>query len=272
VGYFDELQAIEPPKIAELYIVSSGPFTNYYTSFSEDVLFQGNNYKARSIERTNFNRKGTLTPTKINIKAPIDNLLQKYIANTPSEPVFIDIISTLPFVSGLPSAQFFRGRVVNATIAENMIAADCESRTQIFRNKVPSVIYQSRCNHQLFSTPIGSIGACNLLKTNYLVTATVTVVGASLVSPTFATFPNDYFTGGFVEFGLDARWITKHIADTIYLQVPFDSRVITGAIVFAFPGCDKKPETCRDKFSNSLNFLGFPYIPSQNPVIWGFSR
>jgi uncharacterized phage protein (TIGR02218 family) len=32
-------------------------------------------------------------------------------------------------------------------------------------------------------------------------------------------------------------------------------------------GCDKRAETCRDKFSNFLNFRGFPHIPGEDWVV-----
>ena len=37
----------------------------------------------------------------------------------------------------------------------------------------------------------------------------------------------------------------------------------------AYPGYDGSPATCVDKFDNLDNFVGFPYIPSKNPVVWG---
>ena len=32
-------------------------------------------------------------------------------------------------------------------------------------------------------------------------------------------------------------------------------------------GCDKRLETCRDRFANAINFRGFPHIPGQDTVI-----
>ena len=32
-------------------------------------------------------------------------------------------------------------------------------------------------------------------------------------------------------------------------------------------GCDKRLETCRDRFANALNFRGFPNIPGQDAVL-----
>ena len=29
-------------------------------------------------------------------------------------------------------------------------------------------------------------------------------------------------------------------------------------------GCDKRPENCRQKFSNFMNFRGFPHIPGED--------
>ncbi len=33
------------------------------------------------------------------------------------------------------------------------------------------------------------------------------------------------------------------------------------------PGCDKRAETCREKFDNFLNFRGFPHIPGEDWLI-----
>ena len=32
-------------------------------------------------------------------------------------------------------------------------------------------------------------------------------------------------------------------------------------------GCDKRLETCRDRFANVVNFRGFPHIPGQDTVV-----
>ncbi|KAA9009041.1 DUF2163 domain-containing protein [Histidinibacterium aquaticum] len=40
--------------------------------------------------------------------------------------------------------------------------------------------------------------------------------------------------------------------------------VSAGDRVRLVPGCDKQPGTCREKFSNFLNFRGFPHIPGED--------
>ncbi|GHC09887.1 hypothetical protein GCM10007291_02790 [Gemmobacter nanjingensis] len=40
--------------------------------------------------------------------------------------------------------------------------------------------------------------------------------------------------------------------------------VAAGTAVRLVAGCDKRPETCRQKFNNFLNFRGFPHIPGED--------
>ncbi len=53
----------------------------------------------------------------------------------------------------------------------------------------------------------------------------------------------------------------------IFRFLPFDAaRYITVEV-----GCDKRFETCRDRFANTLNFRGFPHIPGNDFVV-SFTR
>lgn len=42
---------------------------------------------------------------------------------------------------------------------------------------------------------------------------------------------------------------------------------IVGCSVELTAGCDKSPETCRDKFANIVNFRGFPHMPGNDKVV-----
>ncbi len=44
------------------------------------------------------------------------------------------------------------------------------------------------------------------------------------------------------------------------------SAVAEGDRFRIYPGCDKSPEACRDKFANFLNFRGFPHLPGDDWV------
>ena len=56
---------------------------------------------------------------------------------------------------------------------------------------------------------------------------------------------------------------TRRLALWEVLRAP----LIDGDRVRVVAGCDKRPETCRTKFSNMLNFRGFPNIPGEDWLV-----
>ena len=50
------------------------------------------------------------------------------------------------------------------------------------------------------------------------------------------------------------------------LEVPVRAIGVADGFVIRF-GCNKRLETCRDRFANALNFRGFPNIPGQDAVL-----
>lgn len=58
---------------------------------------------------------------------------------------------------------------------------------------------------------------------------------------------------------------------TIELWQPARGPLAAGQTFIITAGCDKHPATCRAKFSNMLNFRGFPHMPG-NDVLTRFAR
>lgn len=94
--------------------------------------------------------------------------------------------------------------------------------------------------------------------------------GRMAVSLAAAAEPG-WFTAGTLQLGalrwpirLDAedgtgRWLT--------LAVPASPALGPGAGLVLVAGCDKRIETCRDRFANTANFRGFPVMPGAEFVI-----
>ena len=81
----------------------------------------------------------------------------------------------------------------------------------------------------------------------------------------------NYFVGGTVVFtsgnnaGLKAIEIKSYAADgTITTFEPFYYAPQPGDAYTMIPGCDKSLATCRDRWGNSENFGGFPYVPTSS--------
>jgi uncharacterized phage protein (TIGR02218 family) len=99
---------------------------------------------------------------------------------------------------------------------------------------------------------------------------------AAFVVPSPAGFAVGGFSGGTVRFDIGPNAgatlpVMSHtrlgVHDTIGLWAPPAETLATGAQVTLTAGCDKRFETCRDRFANMLNFRGFPHIPGNDHIL-----
>jgi uncharacterized phage protein (TIGR02218 family) len=251
----------------EMYKIETGSTIDRYTSWPSDVTFLGSTYEAKPIKRSNLSHDLEFGSVAVNITALLSNTFKQYVGNQPIEPTRITIYRALS--SDLTDyIVVFTGNVKHVTISGQQVQARCESKSDYLTKRIPQIIYQSYCNNDLFDA------RCGLNAAAYKVTGTVSSVsGNTLVSSAWNNgngYPDQWFKGGRAVFGTDMRLIVDHTDDTLTLQIPFGSDVIAGVNVDAYPGCDGSPATCKNKFNNLLNHLGMSYIPSRNPVLWGF--
>jgi uncharacterized phage protein (TIGR02218 family) len=53
----------------------------------------------------------------------------------------------------------------------------------------------------------------------------------------------------------------------IELWEPVRATVEAGDLIRLEAGCDKRVETCRQKFANLMNFRGFPFVPGEDWLV-----
>jgi uncharacterized phage protein (TIGR02218 family) len=256
------MQATEQDAIPELYRIIGGGYEWKYTSHRTNLTFLGETYVAASIKRSAFTNTKQIGDSKVTITFPLSQPLLKYISAYPLPSTTIQVYRAV--YSDLSQyALLFEGKVKRASFNNKVISAECGIDDEM-ASMLPHIVYQSYCNWQVFDCN------CGLAAADYDVSAVVTVRDSSLISTTFGTYAAGHFTQGWVKFGGDMRFITNHAGSTIDLQLPFASELVTGSTVYAYPGCDGAPATCISKYNNWLRWLGMPYIPSHNPVVWGF--
>jgi len=251
--------------MAELYSFVTDGQTACYTSADHNLYFKGREYKAVPITRTGFTTDTKMGEVKVSVKAPMLSSFIAWIADQPVSTTKVTIYQAL--IENLEHCRvLFYGTVFNVSTKQRVASAQCVANSDILKTKIPNIIYQSFCNHDLFDK------GCKLIASNWRVAATVDkVIAGSIISPELTAKPDGHFTGGYLEYGGNARLVTLHKGDNANLHVPFDSKVGSGVKLWAYPGCDGNPETCKSRFNNFDNFLGMPMIPSHNPVLWGFT-
>ena len=243
MAYEDVVKQTQLSVFAELYDIEFPDFTLYLTPYPQEITYATNTYTPCVMERTEITKeKGEEKVVTISFATKENVTFQFLNYNIPK----------------------IKGEIVG--ISDRVLTFRAVDILSLNKAIVPPLVYSSYCNNTLFDS------RCSLNRGEYKIETTVAVVenGSALNSSVFGEYEEGYFTYGYVEYNKEYRMITKHdkTNNLVYIHAPFDQDV-DGKVVTVYPGCDKTPQTCKNRFSNLKNFLGFPYIPSKNPTIWG---
>ncbi|MFT0890919.1 DUF2163 domain-containing protein [Pseudochelatococcus sp. G4_1912] len=136
-----------------------------------------------------------------------------------------------------------------------------EERGRIYRADCTADLGDQRCKVVL-NTPA--------LRADGVVEATDGRLGFS--AAVLGGYANGWFTGGALTFVTGANAgttveVKSHGGATLQLWVPAVKEIAVGDQFVVTAGCDKSVATCRAKFSNVVNFRGFPHMPGNDFII-----
>jgi len=105
----------------------------------------------------------------------------------------------------------------------------------------------------------------------------VTIISATsaFVASGFDDFDDGWFTAGKLTFtsgantglGVEVKAHRNNGVGTFQLWQAMPEPIAVGDAFTATVGCDKRFQTCRERFNNTINFRGFPHIPGNDFVI-----
>lgn len=262
MSYNDNEALQQQEESYELYKFWTDDAEWFFTSYSKDVVLDGDTYTHVAIKRTGYIKELSPTVPTINITAPISQPFSNYLVATPLLPINIMIRR---YYSDGTNNLIFLGKVKNISYQSNYATVTCVFRSNELKNIFPRTKYQSYCNNNLYDD------VCGVDKPTWTkVGCTITKIeGIRLYSLAFALDPAyGNFKNGFAEFGNDKRFISSHDTSikAIDLQFGFDG-IQVGDTVDLVRGCDKSPGECKNTFSNFSQYVGFPYMPFDNPVL-----
>ncbi|MEA2935279.1 MAG: hypothetical protein QOD74_1925, partial [Variibacter sp.] len=140
-----------------------------------------------------------------------------------------------------------------------------ETTGRLFTASCDADLGDARCTVDLTSAAFRASGTI----------ANVTGAG-SFVAGGLGAFADNWFTAGRLSFtsGANAglavevktyRVVSGVVSIALWQRMPHALAAGDAFVVTA--GCDKRFETCRDRFANSVNFRGFPHIPGNDFVV-----
>ncbi|WP_425407705.1 DUF2163 domain-containing protein [Hyphococcus sp.] len=132
-------------------------------------------------------------------------------------------------------------------------------------------VYQRLCDVNLGAPECGVDLDNPALKTGGAVTALRDE--QSFIADGFSAFDDGWFVHGVLTWetganaGLSAHIKTQASTGAVALWLPAGAAIEIGDTFTATAGCDKRFSTCREKFSNAVNFRGFPLMPGNDFVM-----
>ncbi|HLK07522.1 MAG TPA: DUF2163 domain-containing protein [Candidatus Angelobacter sp.] len=133
--------------------------------------------------------------------------------------------------------------------------------------QLPAVILQPGCTNTLFDA------RCGLAKASFA-EANVAQAGSTVNKLLSLSAKTDgYYDNGQIAFtsGANAglvKAVKAYAAQQFTFNSPLPFAPNAGDAFTAYPGCDKTQATCASsKFSNLVNFEGFPYVPAPETAI-----
>lgn len=244
------------------------------TSANVEGSYNGETYKPAAIGRSDVEARNELSKSTLEIKLDIFDELSKTLLSQFTEKV-LSLTLFIQNESGTNVA--WKGRLTDIKPEKTILKLSFENIFTSLRRPGLRARFQKPCRHVLYGR------GCNLNSEDFAVSGEILDVSNQFVTIAEASLqPQGYYVGGMLRVNDDILgFIIGHSGQIITLQRPIDSLVdgfplrgygvsygnyyggFKGTI---YPGCDKLRQTCEDKFDNILNFGGFPWIPSKNPM------
>lgn len=249
----------------ECYVFSGPVGVFRYTSMPFPITLGGNVYDPLPVTRSAIVIGAIIdSPQTMDFNIPSDHPLCKaYVGRY--TPDFLDITTYRAHYGEDLSTQYtteWQGQAVGYSVKDNWFTIQTVS---ILQSKIlgvtSTVYYQYSCNNRVYDS------VCKAVRAAHQTTATVVLVDNIIVDVSATGYPDGDLALGTMKLDRtsEERSIVSNVGARLTISYPFMD-LIPGDTVTLTQGCDNKMSTCVNRFNNVLNFTGFRFIPTSNPM------
>lgn len=172
----------------------------------------------------------------------------------------------------LDRMMIYEGKIGDYKYDRQQVTGQARNRWKGIQTQWPYYTYQDTCVWRFGGTGCGfDTSSITLnINTSEVIVGSSTLVNIRLQNGTLASsFANGRFDFGrfTVTGGINSgqvRTIRTHTGDLLSLSYPLSVNCLSNISFDIFPGCRKRfTEDCTSLYNNTINFLGFPWIPIQ---------
>lgn len=261
--------------MADLYTITTVQGDVYrYTSYDFDLNVGGHNYSCKGpiISREGISLSLGVEVDNLNVSISVTNeqtfegirVVQAFHngqmdgARFKLERIFLS--PNDPRNTSAGAVLLFEGRLIEPKLDRNRVEVSVASDLDDLAVQMPRNLYQPSCNNTLFDS------ACALRRQDYVVNTVIESGSTASRILCSLSQPQGWFTQGVIEF-LDGgnaglkRTVRLHESGALLLTLPLLEAPQSGQRIKVYPGCDKRLETCDNRFNNRSRFRGAPFIP-----------
>lgn len=261
--------------MVDLYTITTIQGIEYcYTSYDVNLTVQGKEFRADGpiISREGISASLGIEVDNLSItietnestkfgEVPVAQAFHNGIldgARFKLERIFMDI--NTPTDTSAGTLVLFEGRIVEPELNRYEINASVVSDVDNLKLQMPRNLYTPGCLNTLFD------GACGLLSADFAVNTTIGTNSTPSRILCELSQPQGWFTQGVVEFleGVNIgikRTVRLHESGVLLLTLPLLDIPEIGEAIRVYPGCDKRLDTCTNRFNNRARFRGAPFVP-----------
>nr|DAP03963.1 MAG TPA: minor tail protein [Caudoviricetes sp.] len=252
----------------ECYVFEMSDATYYYTSSaSEEVRIGGQKYTQMAIKRSSIKDNSDPFKSSIQLEFPINTRLGKALIQDGIVGVLNVIVRRFHASDSKGEVRtLWRGRATGYSVSGVLVTLSCESAFSSLTREGLRARFTRECRFELY----GSM--CRAPKNAFSRTVYPTRVedgGFTLIIPGFAGQNDLYTQGTLVRPDGISLFVVEQKGERFQLSRRVRPDTVVGKMLTASYGCDKTLNTCINKFNNSSNFGGFPYIPEKSPYEGG---
>ena len=270
--YSTEEQSLYRGSPVDLFYFRSDDATEQwaFTSGDEEIVDGVLRYAPIPISRSGVLSSTVEPQGQMRVTIPADEpLAKKFVAYLPERQILLTVLQAHRSDTTFEKIPVFIGTVNSIEFENGEAMLSCQPVTKGLTRSVPWQRYKSLCNWALYGA------GCGVLRTGFttlLPTGPTFVSGDIIRDSAFALQTNGWYTNGYleVEETRETRYIINHTTNELRLIYPL-TNFTAGMTVRVYAGCDRTESTCRSKFNNIDNYLGFNRVPQENPFDTSFS-
>lgn len=224
-------------------------------------------YTPAVLSRGNIQRSAETGALKVHLKiartVPVAAALREYRMH----PMVVGIHRQQDDPSSVPILQHY-GDVAGVTMNGGFVECDVVSRESTFSQPFPRLIFDQTCQ-----VPGGFGSArCGVDEADFSFATTIISIDKStvIVAAVHADAVADakYYDAGQIKVTAtrERMYVAKRAGTTFTIFGPMPTGVVAGDAVTLIAGDDKSLATCKAKFDNVPNFLGFDQLPVEDPM------